>query len=409
MSNTFLTISMITNEALAVLENSLTFTKQVNRQYDSKFAIEGAKIGTALNIRNPVRYVGRDSANMSTEDIKESQKTLTLNHQWGVDISFSSADLLLNISEFSDRLIKPAVARIANMIDYEGMNLYKSVANTVGVPGTTPDELFTYLLAGVAMDNESAPQDEARALVINPYMQAKIVNELKGLFQSQPQIKAQYEKGKMGVAAGFNWFMDQNVRVHTVGPQGGTPQSSGTQTNGTILLVTKGWTASAASRLVAGDTFTIDTVYATNPQNGQSTGELRRFVVTTAFSSDGSGNGSVGIDPPINDGSGTTVAASGKTVTILPVDGSAINVLGAGGALSPQGLAFHRDAFTFASADLPLPRGTDMAARVSSSKLGVSIRLIRDYTIATDLFPCRLDVLGGWLAVRPELACRVSG
>ena len=59
-------------------------------------------------------------------------------------------------------------------------------------------------------------------------------------------------------------------------------------------------------------------------------------------------------------------------------------------------------------ADLPLPQGTDMAARVSDPQLGMSIRMIRDYDITTDKFPCRLDVLFGWAALRPELACRIQ-
>jgi len=46
MANNLLTISKITNEALMVLENELTFTSEVDRNYDDQFAVVGAKIGT---------------------------------------------------------------------------------------------------------------------------------------------------------------------------------------------------------------------------------------------------------------------------------------------------------------------------------------------------------------------------
>ena len=51
MANNLLTISMITNEALMVLENELTFSGQVDRNYDDQFAVTGAKIGATLNGR----------------------------------------------------------------------------------------------------------------------------------------------------------------------------------------------------------------------------------------------------------------------------------------------------------------------------------------------------------------------
>jgi hypothetical protein len=49
-----------------------------------------------------------------------------------------------------------------------------------------------------------------------------------------------------------------------------------------------------------------------------------------------------------------------------------------------------------------------MAARAQDEDLGISIRLIRDYSIDSDSFPCRMDVLFGWKAVRPELATRIA-
>jgi hypothetical protein len=206
----------------------------------------------------------------------------------------------------------------------------------------------------------------------------------------------------MGTAAGFDWLMDQNVNTHTVGPLGGTPLCNGVPTSGATSLITDGWTASAAARLKQGDVFTIANVNSVNPQSRQSTTQLQQFVVTADVSSDGSGNLTAAISPAI------TSSGAFQTVDALPVDNAALTIIGAASTQTPQGLAHHRDAFTLAMADLPLPQGTDMAARVSDSQLGMSIRMIRDYDISTDKFPCRLDVLFGWATLRPELACRVQ-
>jgi len=401
MPNTLLTISMITREALRVLVNNLTFTKRVNRQYSSKYAVEGAKIGTVLNVRKPPRYIGRTGAAIGIEDATETQVPVALTTQFGVDISFSSQELTLSIDDFSDRFIKPAVAAIANKIDFDGLQLYRTVANSVGTPGTVPNALLTYLDAGVALDNNATPMDGDRSLVINPRMQGTIVDALKGLFQSSTQIKQQYEKGQMGTSVGFDWYMDQNVAVHQVGPLGGTPLVNGAAQTGSNL-VTDGWTAAAALRLRAGDVFTIANVFGVNPQNRQTTGALQQFVVTANVSSDGAGNATVPIFPAI------VTSGAFQTVTGSPADNAAITVLGAANVNTPQGLAFHKDAFTFVSADLQMPRGVDMAARVSDPQTGISIRMVRAYNISTDQFPCRLDVLYGWKELYPENACRIA-
>ncbi len=401
MPNTLLTISMITREALRVLTNNLTFTKQVNRQYSDKFAIEGAKIGSTVNARKPPRYVGRTGPALSVEDATETQVPVTLTTQFGVDISFTSQELTLSIDDFSERFIQPAIAAVANKIDFDGLQLYRTVANTVGTPGTVPSALLTYLDSGVALDNNSAPMDGKRSLCINPRMQATIVDNLKGLFQSSEKIAQQYEKGKMGEAIGYKWYMDQNVAVHQVGPLGGAPAVNGAGQTGSNL-VTNAWTAAAALRLRAGDVFTIANVFGVNPQNRQTTGQLQQFVVTANVSSDGAGNATIPIFPAI------VTSGAFQTVTASPAGGALLTVLGAANTNTPQGLAFHKDAFTFVSADLQMPRGVDMAARVSDPQTGISIRMVRAYNISTDQFPCRLDVLYGWKELYPENACRIA-
>ena len=399
--NVLLTIAMITREALRVLENNLTFTKKVNRQFDDKFGVEGAKIGTVVNVRKPPRYVTRTGQALQVQDAVETQVPVTLNQQIGVDLSFSSADLALSIDDFSQRFISPAIAAVANRIDQLGLQQYINLNQIVGTPGTVPNALLTYLLAGVALDNSAAPMDGQRSITINPLMQATIVDALKGLFQQATAIASQYEKGVMGTAAGFDWQMDQNIATNTIGPLGGTPLVAGAGQTG-ATLATDGWTAAAANRLLRGNTFTIAGVYQVNPQSRESTGVLQSFLVTADTASDGAGLASIPIFPSI------ITSGQFQTVTGSPADNAVITVLGAANTVSPQGIAMHKDCFTLVTADLPLPRGVDMAARVSDKQLGISIRMIRAYDITQDAFPCRLDVLLGWATLRPELGVRIA-
>lgn len=405
MANTLLTISMITREALRVLENNLKFTRYVRRDYDNKFGIEGAKIGTSLNIRKPPRYEGTTGPALAVEDATESQVVLTLDTQFHVDIEFTSVELALSIDDFSDRFLKPAVAAISNKMDFDGMNQFQNVYNTnEGTPGTAPATLLLYLQAGQKLDEEATPMDGMRSIVINPAMQVAIVDALKGLFQAATQIASQYKSGRMGTAIGFEWTMDQNVRSHTVGPLGGTPLTMGAGQTGNSL-VTDGWTAAAAQRLAKGDVITIAGVNAVNPQNRQDTGSLRQFVVTSDVSSDGAGVATIPVSPAM------TPTGQFQTIASAITDGAAILIFGHASShanvVTPQGLAFHRDAFVMGTADLPMPRGVDMAARVADSQLGVSLRMVRAYDINQDTFPVRIDVLYGWQTLYAELAARI--
>jgi hypothetical protein len=401
VANTLLTTSLITKEALRVLENNLTATKTINREYDSKFAVEGAKIGSSLNIRKPVRYIVSEGQALQLQDATETQATLTLEKQFHVDFQFSSFDLTLSIDDFSKRFVYPAIAALANKIDSYVLSFYKGIYQAVGTPGTTPNALLTYLQAGVKLNDSATPRDGMRSLILTPLQEATIVDALKGLFQQASAISQQYTSGQMGTAIGFDWHMDQNLPAHTYGTYGGTPLVNGASQVGSTLI-TDGWTATTTI-LNEGDIFTIAGVLAVNPQSRQSTGSLQQFAVTAATVTDGSGNSTISITPPI------VISGPFQNVTAAPADNAAITVAGASTTVSPQGMAWHRDAMTFATADLVLPGGTDMAARVSDKQLGISLRLIRDYDITTDQYPTRIDVLCGALLLRPEMAARVQG
>ena len=403
MSNSILTISMITREAMRVLENNLTFTKGVNRTFDDKFGIEGAKIGSTLNVRLPARYIGRTGPTLAVEGQVENYVPLTLSTQRGVDVQFTSADLELSMDDFSDRFLKPAMANVANGIDNDGLAQAINIYNSVGTPGTTPSTLLTYLNAGAALDYTGTPRDGLRSVVMNPSAQVSIVNALTTLFNPSKEISDQYEDGTMGKAIGAKWSMDQNVNSYTSGAYGGSPEVNSTGTSGNTL-VTKGWSDTVTNVVNQGDIFTIANVFSVNPQSRASTGQLQQFVVTsTGNNSSGAGACTLTISPAL------TTSGQSQTINAAPANSAALTFIGAASTVSPMNLMYHRDAFAFASADLPLPKGVDMAARVSDKKNGLSVRMVRAYDITNDLFPCRLDVLYGWSTIYPQLACRIQG
>jgi len=310
--------------------------------------------------------------------------------------------------------LKPAVAAVANKIDRDGLVMAKnSTANIVGTAGTPPTGLITYLTAGAYLDSEGAPRDGRRSCIVEPFTSATIVDSLKGLFVPQEAIGEQYRKGLMGRdSGGMNWKLDQNVVSHQFGNYS-TAVLSCNVTTATGFL-TSGWasssnitiaaTSAASAALNQGDVFTIAGVYAVNPQNRQAYGsnKLRNFVVNSAVTVPSSGSVTVNVSPAI------ITAGQFQNVSVTSTGSQAVTPFNNTGTVSAQNIIMHRNAFTLACADLELPDGVHFAGRASDKEIGLSMRVVRQYTINNDSIPTRLDVLYGWAPLYPELACRVA-
>jgi hypothetical protein len=400
MANTLLNTSKILDKSLMILENNLAFSGRVNKEYSDEFAVKGAKIGSTVNVRKPVRFVGTTGPALAVENVVETVVPVTLDTQFHVDFTFSSQELTLNIDDFADRYLKPAMATIANKIDFDGLGLYTSVANQVGTAGTTPNDIATLLAAGTRLDQEATPRDGQRTVVWDPAANGSMVKAAAGLFNAPRPISDQYESGIFVPALGFDIGMDQNIRQATTGTRTNGTVSGAGQT-GTTLNVTG---LGAGGTVAAGDTFTIAGVFAVNPQSRQSTRVLRQFTVIAPATADGSGNAALSIFPSIN------TAASNQqyqTVSAGPANAAAITWDVAASTQYTVNMAYHKNAFTLATADLQMPEGVDFAGRRNHK--GISMRIVRQYAIGTDTFPCRIDVLYGWRPIYQELACRIAG
>jgi hypothetical protein len=400
-----------------VLENELTFTGQVERKYDEQFAVVGAKIGNTVNVRKPGRFIGTTGPALNVEDFNETSVPVTLSTQFHVDTQFTTQDLALSLDMFSDRVLKPAIAAIANKIDRDGLAMATlQTANIVGTAGTPPTGLITYLTAGAYLDSEGAPRDGRRSCIVEPFTSATIVDSLKGLFAPVQKISDQYEKGMMGTdSAGMKWKMDQNVVSQVFGANSTTTVTASVATTTATGFLTSGWASSSTITLTAantgtlnlnaGDVITIDGVYAVNPQNRQAYGSnrLRNFVVKSTVAIASGASGSVVVSPAV------ITAGQFQNVSIPTTSASAaVTQFNSTGVVSPQNIIMHKNAFTLAVADLELPEGVHFAGRASDKEIGLSMRVVRQYTINNDSIPTRLDVLYGWAPLYPELACRVA-
>jgi hypothetical protein len=381
-----------------ILENNLVAANRVNRKFENQFV----KIGSSLTIRKPNRFTVASGAALQVQDIAEPSVTITINQQKHVDFQFTSQDLTLTVEEFSSRYLKPAMASLANQVDYDVLSNWSSVSNYVGSPGVTPATFSSSVqLVGRRMDELASPQD-GRCLVLNPAAHWAIAGGLINSFV-MPTAKDALTKGYLNTIGGYDIYMDQNVQNGNTAQHNtsiaGVVTSAGNGTGTTTQM----YGGTATETIGVGEVFTVAGVFNVNPQSRISTGQLKNFVVT-ASSTPTTSTWTLNFTPPIvTSGPYQNVTgpmSTGAGITWLTGTTSA-QITGA------ENLAFSRDAFGLVMVPLEIPQGVDFASR--ETYRNISMRAIRAYDINNDVFPTRIDILYGTTTYYDELATRLGG
>jgi len=401
MPNSLLTPTVIAKEGLMQLRNNLVMGGLVHREYREEFK----KVGDTIQIRRPVKFTRTSGATRTNQDVTEGYITMQINNRHHVSWAFSTQDLTLTIKDYSERYVTPAAIELGNGVDSDLLALYDDIANSVGVPGSTPSSFAALGSAAIRLDDNATPDDGRRNMVLNPDARWTLADALKGTFDST-LAKDTVRRGLLGKLANMMVYGDQNVARHTTGTRAG---DLSVLTNGAVsdtystssitsTIALDGFSV-ATGTIKAGDVFTIANVFAVNPRNRQSTGKLQQFVVTADANVVGSAV-SVTVFPRI--------IASGayQTVTAGAADNAAVTFYGgAAGTAYPQNMAFHRNAFGLVFIPLELPRSAGFKAR--STMEGVSIRIVEDFDIDNDTEIIRMDILNATKTLYPELAVRI--
>ena len=395
MSNSILTPTAVTREALRILHQKLNFVGNIKRDYDDSFAKSGAKIGDSLKIRLPNQYTVRTGATLSAQDTSEISTTLQVATQKGVDLNFTSVDLTLSLDDFSKRILDPAMSVLAANIEADALSMMLDVYQNVNNIGSAIT--FGKLMSSRKVLNDAlAPMDNNRSILLNTQDNVDLVDGLKGLFQDSAAIKEQYREGSMGRTGGYDFYENTLIANHATGT---AAAATGYTVNGAVTVngSTAVTLAAGANTFKKGDVITFVGCNRVHPETKADTGVLQPFVVTADYAG---GAGSLSFAPAIyTSGGRQNVVAAGIA------NGVAVAKIGGASAIYKPSLAFHKDAFAFATADLVMPQGVDFASRQVLD--GISMRIVRQYDINNDKFPCRLDVLYGYKTIRPELACRI--
>ncbi len=401
--------TIIAKTAAAMLEDKMQFIKTIDKEPAESFSqVNGYNPGDTINISKPARFTMNTTADITSaiEDVVETKVPLALTNQRNVPIALTSAAIAtdLSLKSWMGRILDPAMTTLGNGIEAECLlAAANATANTVGTPGSTVFDVNTMMSARSLMMKNLCPQDNSNYFLGNSDAIQSAVNANKGLFQQSTQIGEQYLDGQLGRGMGFNWLENNLISNHTNGNDIVFEVRTTVSVQGQATLVVEALTTTTGT-VTKGTSFTIAGVNAVHPVTKQDLGYLQEFVTTSSVTADASGYATLDVYPAFYTSAGPTGL---QNITAFPVDGAAITTLNGGVSTTlAQNLAYNKKAFRFVSVPLVKPDGLDIAAQETVG--GITVRVIRDYAVLTDQLIMRLDVLYGFVAVRPEWACKVT-
>ncbi|MBT3010801.1 MAG: hypothetical protein KME41_03665 [Candidatus Thiodiazotropha sp. (ex Lucina pensylvanica)] len=400
--NNFLDSTLVAREAMRLLHAELSFVKSITRSYSDEFAQKGAKVGEKVQVRIPNRFRGREGRNYDRSVIRERSIDVVMDRQKGVDLSFTSEDLTLDIDDFSKRFLLPAAKQLATHIEWDGLSLAHRVGQTVLCPAHGPG-VGEVLKGRRYLDDSLAPSSDRRGL-FSPGHVRSLTKSIRNQYNPRSTIAKVYEDRAFSRLSGFQ-FSGTTVMPPVVsgeGAQGGALATlkeaiTGSGQSSCVL----DFSSEDQTKMKPGDSFMFRGVYAVHPETKVPYSYLKRFSVV-AIKDDGT----VVFTPAIDTRSVYKNVSIGRSVRIdeIAAGTEVFKTFPAAGFMESS-LLYHPDAFAFVTADLEVPRGVDFAARESHD--GISMRLVRDYDGKSDQMLCRFDVLYGYSLLDESLACRV--
>ena len=374
MANTILTPSIIAKEALMQLRNNTVMASLVHRDYSQEFV---AGVGNTVTIRKPATFEAQEfnrTTGIQIQDATEGSETVVLDKLLDVSFEVTSEQLSMDIKDFSEQLLIPAMQGFANKIDQYLLGLYKEVPFNFGTAGSTPNEISDITGARKILNDNKVPFAN-RNLVIDTAAEDKFLQ--LATFHEADKVGddgTALREASLGRKFGFNIFMDQNVKNHTKGTltgDAGTIKVKGAVSAGATQIVIDG--TNLTGTLVKGDVITIS----------------RNSYVVTENTTATANEIAVKLYPATTDIANDTEVIVTSTHT--------------------ANLAFHKNAFALVSRPLALPRGLSSEQKAIVNYDGFGLRVIYDYNSQYKKDVISIDMLCGVKALSPELACRLLG
>lgn len=379
--NTFLTPDVIAREALILLQSNLVAPRLFDRRFERDLN-RGAKVGSKVSVRR--RSLGvvdeYDGSTINVRDIDETSYDICLEKHFDASIKITSADLTLDLAEFSDQVLAPRIVEMGEKIDSYALTKLTDVPNVAGpsetTPAALPDSIADMALVRKTLNDLKVPLRD-RVQIVSTEYEAVILGVDSFVEADKSGATDALREAEVGRLSGFSFFMGQNVPT--------TTHTSGTQTsfttNGALLkgatTITYDGAAVATGTLVEGDIIEI----------AGYGGAVVAALATAAGSA-----GTVTIKEPLRED-----VADNTAVTVYD---------GGGNTRQCHGAAFHPQCFAFVAVPLELPIGTP-GSYLTDPATGLALRTVFDWDRNLKSDVLSIDILVGARMIDGRLGAQI--
>lgn len=359
MPNTILTPSIIANEALMVLQSNLVMANLVHKDYSGEFV----KVGDTITVRKPAKFVAKNfTGQVSAQDITEGSVPVKMDRFRDITVNVGSKEMTLNIKDFSEQVITPAMQAMAQQIDADLLAVGISKAGKTATVSATPD-IADIAGVGKALDMAKAPRINRR-LVLPPttlYKYNTLDNFAKQCYKGDSLALKESEIGKVYTC---ETFMSQNCPENqSTAPGTATAYKVIGVKDATQFAVTEG--TAATGTIKKGDQLIVNGYLYTVTED-----------LTLA-----SGAGTLKVDQNIPEA--ITEATDAFIVK------------------KAHALGFHRNGLALVTRNLELPLGNKNSYIASADGLGV--RVVMDYDSGTKQDKVSFDIIYGIKELEEDL------
>lgn len=335
-----------------VLESNLTMANLVHRDYSKEFV----KVGDTITVRKPAKFVAKNFiGEVEEQDISEGSVPVVMDRYRDVTVNVTSKEMTLDIKDFSEQVITPALSAIAQAVDIDLLTVGIEKAGSKVAVSNTPTIVDVANVAK-ALDKKKAPRDNNRNLVLavdTLYKYNTLDNFAKVCYKGDSEALKEAEIGKVYT---MNTFMSQNTPENASATPGTATAYKVTCTKGATQFTVSGGTA-AAGTIKAGDKLIV---------NG--------YLFEVAQ------------DLTLASGAGTLkVTEKIPFALTAATDAMIIN--------KAHSLGFHRNGLALVTRQLELPQGAAKAAIASAD--GLAVRVVFDYDSNTKTDKISFDIIYG--------------
>lgn len=214
MGNTILTPSIIAKESLMQLKNNCVMANLVHRDYSKEFI---SKVGDTITIRKPATFEAKEfkqDKGIEIQDATQGSTTVTLDKHLDVSFEVTSKELSLEIGDFSQQFIVPAMQAFAQKIDEYLVGLYSDIINTAGAE-KSPIGITEIINSRKELNKNGVPLSD-RNFVVDPSSEADLL-KLEAFYNASVigDEGTALRDANMGRKWGYNFYMDQNIKTDT--------------------------------------------------------------------------------------------------------------------------------------------------------------------------------------------------